>query len=158
MIDRKKVILYTCCMSLFVVTMDVTVVNVALPSIQSDFHTNLSTLQWVTDGYTLMVASLLLLSGSTADRIGRKRVLQLGLACFGLASFLCGISQTGAIDRVSHVARDWWFYVKSGSNVYYYTGIYRKVRKSESNWLVGLCYRDFLRHGPDYWRTNCFLF
>ena len=94
MIDRKKVILYTCCMSLFVVTMDVTVVNVALPSIQSDFHTNLSTLQWVTDGYTLMVASLLLLSGSTADRIGRKRVLQLGLACFGLASFLCGISQT----------------------------------------------------------------
>lgn len=81
-------------MSLFVVTMDVTVVNVALPSIQSDFHTNLSTLQWVTDGYTLMVASLLLLSGSTADRIGRKRVLQLGLACFGLASFLCGISQT----------------------------------------------------------------
>lgn len=57
MIDRKKVILYTCCMSLFVVTMDVTVVNVALPSIQSDFHTNLSTLQWVTDGYTLMVAS-----------------------------------------------------------------------------------------------------
>ncbi len=43
--------------------MDVTVVNVALPSIQSDFHTNLSTLQWVTDGYTLMVASLLLLSG-----------------------------------------------------------------------------------------------
>ena len=94
MIDRKKVILYTCCMSLFVVTMDVTVVNVALPSIQSDFHTNLSTLQWVTDGYTLMVASLLLLSRSTADRIGRKRVLQLGLACFGLASFLCGISQT----------------------------------------------------------------
>ncbi len=62
--------------------------------IQSDFHTNLSTLQWVTNGYTLMVASLLLLSGSTADRIGRKRVLQLGLACFGLASFLCGISQT----------------------------------------------------------------
>ena len=49
MIDRKKVILYTCCMSLFVVTMDVTVVNVALPSIQSDFHTNLSTLQWVTE-------------------------------------------------------------------------------------------------------------
>ena len=65
-------------MSLFVVTMDVTVVNVALPSIQSDFRTNLSTLQWVTDGYTLMVASLLL-SGS-ADRIG-KQVLQLGLAC-----------------------------------------------------------------------------
>ncbi|MGH2335507.1 MFS transporter, partial [Enterococcus faecalis] len=44
----------------------------ALPSIQSDFHTNLSTLQWITDGYTLMVASLLLLSGSTPDRIDRK--------------------------------------------------------------------------------------
>jgi len=91
---RKKIILFTCCMSLFIVTMDVTVVNVALPSIQSGFHTDLSALQWVTDGYTLVVASLLLLSGSTADRLGRKRVFQIGLLCFCVASFLCGVAQT----------------------------------------------------------------
>ncbi len=159
MIDRKKVILYTCCMSLFVVTMDVTVVNVALPSIQSDFHTNLSTLQWVTDGYTLMVASLLLLSGSTADRIGRKRVLQLGLACFGLASFLCGISQTPgqliAFRMLQGIGGSMLNPVAMSIITQVFT---EKVRTCESNWLVGLCYRDFLRNGPDYWRTNCFLF
>ena len=86
MIDRKSYFVYL--LHEFVCSDHVTV-DVALPSIQSDFHTNLSTLQWVTDGYTLMVASLLL-SGSTADRIGRKRVLQLGLACFGLASSYVG--------------------------------------------------------------------
>ena len=56
---------------------------------------------------------LLLLSGSTADQIGRKQVLQLGLACFGLASLpMWDFANPRAIDRVSHVARDWWFYVK----------------------------------------------
>lgn len=92
--NKKKIILFTCCISLFVVTMDVTVVNIALPSIQSNFHTDLAKLQWINEGYTLVVASFLLLSGSTADSIGRKKVFEIGLCCFGIASFLCGIAQT----------------------------------------------------------------
>ena len=116
--------------------MDVTVVNVALPSIQSDFHTNLSTLQWVTDGYT----------DGSADRIGRN----FRLACFGLASFLCGFR---AIDRVSRKGFGSMLNPVAMSII---TGIYRKLE--ERKWLVGLCYRDFLRHGPDYWWTDCFLF
>ncbi|MGK0607185.1 MFS transporter [Enterococcus gilvus] len=91
---NKKIILYTCCISLFIVTMDVTVVNIALPSIQSSFNTDLAQLQWINEGYTLVVASFLLLSGSTADKIGRKKIFEIGLTCFCIASFLCGVAQT----------------------------------------------------------------
>jgi len=59
-------------MSLLIVGLDVTIVNVALPSIGRDFHAPLSGLQWTVDAYTLVLASLLMLSGSTADRLGRR--------------------------------------------------------------------------------------
>jgi EmrB/QacA subfamily drug resistance transporter len=86
---RANLILGICCMSLLLVGMDVTIVNVALPSIQRDLHAPISDLQWVMDAYTLVVASLLMLSGSMADRFGRRRTFQLGLVLFTLGSLLC---------------------------------------------------------------------
>ncbi|MDQ6730836.1 MAG: MFS transporter [Actinomycetota bacterium] len=79
-------------MSLLIVGLDATIVNVALPSISRSFHASLSGLQWTIDAYTLVLASLLMLSGSTADRIGRRRVFQLGLLLFSLGSLLCALA------------------------------------------------------------------
>src|ERR1700753_1615476 len=79
-------------MSLLIVGMDNTIVNVALPSIRVDLHASLSGLQWVVDGYTVTLASLLILSGSTADRLGPRRTFQTGLVLFSLGSLLCSIA------------------------------------------------------------------
>jgi EmrB/QacA subfamily drug resistance transporter len=89
---RRSLILAICCMSLFIVGLDVTVVNVALPSIGHDLHAGVSGLQWTIDAYTLVLASLLMLSGSTADRVGRRRTFQTGLAIFTLGSLLCSLA------------------------------------------------------------------
>jgi EmrB/QacA subfamily drug resistance transporter len=74
--------------------MDVTIVNVALPAIQRDLHAGLSGLQWIVDAYTLVVASLLMFSGSVSDRIGRRRVFQTGLALFCAGSLLCSLAHS----------------------------------------------------------------
>jgi EmrB/QacA subfamily drug resistance transporter len=87
-------VLATCCMSLFIVGLDVTVVNVALPSIQHELHASVSGLQWVIAAYSLVIASLLMLAGSTADRVGRRRTFQVGLALFTLGSLLCSLAPT----------------------------------------------------------------
>jgi EmrB/QacA subfamily drug resistance transporter len=79
-------------MSLLVVGIDVTIVNVALPSIARGLHATLSDLQWTVDAYTLVIGSLLMASGSMADRFGRKRVFQVGLALFTLGSLLCSVA------------------------------------------------------------------
>jgi EmrB/QacA subfamily drug resistance transporter len=89
---RKAAILATCCLSLLIVSMDMTIVNVAIPSIRSDFDASQSELQWVIDVYTLVLASLLMLAGTTADRFGRKRVFQIGLVLFALGSLLCSLA------------------------------------------------------------------
>ncbi|BEP13115.1 MFS transporter [Acidothermaceae bacterium B102] len=89
---RRRLILAICCMSLLLVSIDVTIVNVALPSIQHDLHASVSGLQWIIDAYTLVLASLLLLSGSTADRLGRRRIFQVGLTLFTLGSLLCSVA------------------------------------------------------------------
>ena len=85
-------VLVICCLSLFIVGMDTTIVNVALPSIGRDLHASVSGLQWTIDGYTLVLASLLMLSGATADRVGRRRVFQVGLAVFTAGSGLCSLA------------------------------------------------------------------
>jgi len=87
-------ILVICCMSLLLVSLDTTIVNVALPSIRTGLHADVSSLQWTVDAYTLVLAALLLLSGTTADRIGRRRTFQIGLVAFGLGSLLCGFAPT----------------------------------------------------------------
>jgi EmrB/QacA subfamily drug resistance transporter len=89
---RKVIILISCCLSLLIVSMDATIVNVAIPSIRTELHASASELQWVIDVYTLVLASLLLLSGATADRFGRRRVFQIGLTIFAVGSLLCSLA------------------------------------------------------------------
>ncbi len=91
---HPNLILAICCMSLLIVGMDVTIVNVALPAIQQDLHATLSGLQWILDAYTLVVATLLMLSGSLSDRFGRRRVFQIGLVLFTAGSLLCSMSHS----------------------------------------------------------------
>src|SRR6266436_5118441 len=90
--QRRMLVLGICCMSLLIVGLDTTIVNVALPSIHRALNASVSGLQWTIDAYTLVLASLLMLAGSTADRIGRRLVFQIGLAVFSLGSLLCGVA------------------------------------------------------------------
>ncbi|AKU15444.1 MFS transporter [Luteipulveratus mongoliensis] len=89
---RRNLILAICCMSLLIVGMDITIVNVALPAMRTDLHASVSGLQWIIDAYTVVLASLLILSGSTADRFGRRRTFQVGLTVFTLGSLLCSVA------------------------------------------------------------------
>jgi EmrB/QacA subfamily drug resistance transporter len=79
-------------MSLLIVGMDNTIVNIALSSIHRDLHASLTDLQWTIDAYTVVLASLLMLAGSTADRLGRRRVFRIGLGVFVLGSLLCSLA------------------------------------------------------------------
>jgi EmrB/QacA subfamily drug resistance transporter len=93
--DNRNVKLLTlgaCCFGLFMVMLDNTIVNVALPSIQRDLGASVSGLQLVLDAYVLVFASLLLTAGSLGDRYGRKRVFQVGLVVFTVSSALCGLA------------------------------------------------------------------
>jgi EmrB/QacA subfamily drug resistance transporter len=76
----------------FMLLLDITVVNVALPDIQRELGASLSSLQWVVDAYSLTLAAFLLTAGSLGDRLGRRRVFTIGFALFTFASFLCGIA------------------------------------------------------------------
>ena len=78
------------CTGVFMLLLDITIVNVALPDIQSQLDASLSDLQWVIDAYALSLASLLLTAGSLADLFGRKRVFAIGTVLFTLGSLLCG--------------------------------------------------------------------
>jgi len=89
---KRAVILATCCLSLLIVAMDMTIVNVALPAIRQDLHASLSGLQWVLDAYTIVLASFLMLGGSMADRFGRRRIFQVGMVLFCAGSLLCSLS------------------------------------------------------------------
>jgi EmrB/QacA subfamily drug resistance transporter len=80
------------CLSIFMLLLDVTIVNVALPDIQRELHSDFEDLQWVVDAYALALAALLLASGSIADLLGRRRVFVVGLFVFVTASLLCGLS------------------------------------------------------------------
>ncbi|MCW2895184.1 MAG: hypothetical protein QOG28_128 [Trebonia sp.] len=91
-LQRRYLVLAICCMSLFIVGLDSTIVNVALPDIGRTFRAPVSGLQWTIDAYTLVLAALLMLSGSTADRLGRRRVFQIGLALFTIGSLLCSLA------------------------------------------------------------------
>jgi EmrB/QacA subfamily drug resistance transporter len=83
---RRVAVLLVSCMGLFIVGLDVTIVNVALPSIARDLDSSVSGLQWTVDAYTVVMASLMMLGGSMGDRLGRKRTFIAGLAVFSVAS------------------------------------------------------------------------
>ncbi|MFD8825913.1 MFS transporter [Streptomyces sp. NPDC059605] len=89
---RRQLVLAICCMSLLIVSLDNTVLNVALPAMQKELHATVAGMQWTIDAYTLVLASLLMLAGSTADRIGRRKVFKAGLVLFTLGSLLCSLA------------------------------------------------------------------
>jgi EmrB/QacA subfamily drug resistance transporter len=89
---RRKLVLVICCSSLFIVGLDSTIVNIALPSIGRELHASVAGLQWIVDSYILVLASLLMLSGATADRVGRKTIFLVGLAVFTAGSGLCSLA------------------------------------------------------------------
>jgi EmrB/QacA subfamily drug resistance transporter len=89
----------------FMLLLDITIVNVALPSIQRDFKANLADLQWVVDAYALSLAALQLTAGSVADLRGRKLVFMTGLAIFTAASFLCGLANSATLLNVARAVQ-----------------------------------------------------
>lgn len=89
---QRLLVLAICCMSLLIVSLDNTVLNVALPSMRRDLNASVSGMQWTIDSYTLVLASLLMLMGSTADRIGRRKVFVAGLVLFTAGSLLCSLA------------------------------------------------------------------
>ena len=90
--STKRWTLLTVCLATFMLLLDITVVNVALPDIQRELDASFTDLQWVVDAYSLMLASVLLTAGSLADLFGRKRVFIIGLVLFTVASLLCGLA------------------------------------------------------------------
>lgn len=92
---RRALALLAVCLGTFMLTIDVTIVIVALPSIHAVLHTSLSDEQWTIDAYSLSLAALLLPAGSLADILGRRRVFAAGLALFTIGSLLCGIAGSG---------------------------------------------------------------
>src|SRR2546430_9020218 len=88
--ERKWRVLIVVCVAVFMLLLDITVVNVALPNIENELHTSFTDLQWVVDAYALTLASTMLNAGSLGDLLGRKRVFLVGIALFTLASTLCG--------------------------------------------------------------------
>jgi EmrB/QacA subfamily drug resistance transporter len=95
MSDRSRwIALYVLCVGMLMIVLDATVVNVALPSIQTDLHFTQSSLAWVINAYLIAFGGLLLLAGRFGDLIGRKTIFMIGLAVFTLASLACGLAQS----------------------------------------------------------------
>src|SRR6476661_7478356 len=93
-VQRRPLILVSLLLAAFVINLDITIVNVALPTLVRELHASTSQLQWVVDAYSLVFAALLLASGSLSDRLGRKGFLLAGLGVFGVASFAAGLTTT----------------------------------------------------------------
>ena len=90
--ERGRWTLVAVCATTFMLLVDITIVNVALPSVQRQLHASLTGLQWVVDAYAVSLAALILTAGALADRYGRRLVFAAGIVLFTLASFLCGIA------------------------------------------------------------------
>src|SRR5438270_10107327 len=90
--ERKWWTLLVVCVATFMLLLDITIVNVALPKIAADLKASFSDIQWVIDAYALTLASLLLTTGSLADLLGRKLVFTIGLGLFALTSLLCALA------------------------------------------------------------------
>lgn len=104
-LDRKWWTLIAVCTGMFMLLLDITVVNVALPDIQRSLDASFADLEWVVNAYTLTLAALLLTFGSIADLVGRRRMFALGLVLFTLASLLCGLSTSALMLNVSRAVQ-----------------------------------------------------
>jgi len=92
--QRKGLILLALCLAALIINIDVTIVNVALPSLVRELGATTTNLQWVVDAYTLVFAALILAAGSLGDRVGRKGLLLAGLGVFGLGSLAGSLADT----------------------------------------------------------------
>ncbi len=101
----KLYALLAICLATFMLLVDITIVNVALPEIQSDLGASFSDLQWVIDAYALTLAALLLTAGSLADLLGRRRIFISGLLLFILASLLCGLAHTPTFLNIARAGQ-----------------------------------------------------
>ena len=95
--DRRWASLYVLCAGMLMIVLDVTIVNVALPSIQDELHFSNAALAWVVNAYLISFGGLLLLAGRFGDLVGRRRVFLAGIGVFTLASLLCGLAQSQAL-------------------------------------------------------------
>src|SRR3990170_1747740 len=102
---RKWFTLAAVSFGLFMIMLDNTVVNVALPAIQSDLEADLSSLQWVVTGYALTFAALMLIGGKVADAYGRRLIFVLGIVIFTLASLACGLADSGEMLIAARVVQ-----------------------------------------------------
>src|SRR5580704_13506702 len=103
--EKKWWTLVVVCAATFMLLLDITIVIVALPTIQSELHASFSDVQWVIDAYALTLASVLLTAGSLADRYGQRLLFSVGLIAFTLGSLLCGISQSSIMLILSRSAQ-----------------------------------------------------
>ena len=95
--SRRWWVLAVMSLSIFMIFVDNTVVNTAIPSIARDLEASTSVLQWVVDGYTLVLAGLLLAGGTIGDRFGRRRWMTIGMVVFGLASVGAALSSSAGV-------------------------------------------------------------
>ncbi|NKX86184.1 MFS transporter [Nocardia coubleae] len=102
---RRWAVLAVCSTGLFLVGLDTTIVNAALPSIARDLHTGVRGIAWIVDAYTLVMASLLISAGAIADRVGRRRVFRVGLVLFGASSVLCAVAPTVGVLLAARIAQ-----------------------------------------------------
>ena len=94
--NRRWAVLAVLCVSLLVVSLDNTILNIALPTLITDLHVSEAQLQWVVDIYSCVFAGLLLVAGSVGDRVGRKKLFCVGLAIFGAGSAASAFSTTAS--------------------------------------------------------------
>ncbi|MGA2520767.1 MAG: MFS transporter, partial [Acidimicrobiales bacterium] len=104
-LDRKWWTLIAVCTATFMLLLDITVVNVALPAIQRSLHSAFSDLQWVVDAYSLTLAVLLLTAGVVGDIFGRRGVFAIGLVVFTLSSLVCGLSTTPLMLNIARAVQ-----------------------------------------------------
>ena len=104
-LDRKWWTLIAVCTATFMLLLDITVVNVALPDIQQSLHSTFSDIQWVVDAYSLTLAAFLLTAGVVGDMFGRREVFAVGLGVFSVASLTCGLSTTSLMLNLSRAAQ-----------------------------------------------------
>jgi MFS family permease len=102
---RKWWTLLAACVATFMLLLDITVVNVALPQIERDLGATFTDVQWVIDAYTLTLAAFVLTSGSLGDRLGRRRVFAFGVVVFTVASLTCGFAVSPVMLNISRAAQ-----------------------------------------------------
>ena len=105
-LDRRRWTLIAVCVTTFMLLLDITIVNVALPSIQRRLHASLTGLQWVVDAYALALAALILTAGALSDRFGRRLLFVFGVVVFSTASLLCGLAWNIAATSLAG-CREW---------------------------------------------------